>query len=131
MNYYTLLPEEIVDYIIDFKIGTALYRKDKKKWKTLVRMVHYELDRWYKSKFSLSFLKSTDCQKKRAPAFRKSLRTGPPLMVCHVGLFHSPEEIRSHIEWYLSRNIVEYTVPVRREVSNFSRLSLFSNDNHF
>ena len=128
MNYFTLLPEEIVDYIIDFKVGTLLYRKDKKKWKTLVLMVHYELDRWYKSEFSLPFLKSTYCQKKRAGAFKKSLRTGPPLMTCHVGLFHSPEEIRSHIEWYLSRNIVEYTVPVRREVS---RLSLLPHDNHF
>lgn len=127
MNYFTLLPEEIVDYIIDFKVGTALYRKDKKKWKTLVLMVHYELDRWYKSEFSLAFLKSTCYQRKRAPAFKKSLRTGPPLMTCHVGLFQSPEEIRSHIEWYLSRNIVEYTVPAfRREVSN-----CHANDNHF
>ena len=100
MSYFTLLPEEIVEHIIDLKCGTLMYRQDKKQWESRMVLVQYELDRWSESKFSISFLKSNYTQRKRGAAFKNSLKTGPPKMTCHVGLFHSREEISYHL-WYL------------------------------
>ena len=59
MNYFTQLSEELVEYIVVFKFGTEVYRKQKKQWKYYMLMVHYELNKWYNQNYSISFLKST------------------------------------------------------------------------
>lgn len=103
MNYFTQLPEELVEYIVVFKFGTEVYRKQKKQWRYYMLMVHYELKKWYNQNYSISFLKSSYCQRKRAPAFKKSLQSGPPLLTCHVGLFCSKIEVDAHRTWLMSK----------------------------
>jgi len=92
------LPEEIVEYIIDFKFGTALYRKYLREWGILKIIVHFEFKNWCRCGHSVSFLKGTYNQRKRGKAFKESLRTGSPKITCHVGLYCDPEEVQSHME---------------------------------
>tara|TARA_B110000008_G_C16731723_1_gene469017 strand:- start:402 stop:740 length:339 start_codon:yes stop_codon:yes gene_type:complete len=92
-----MLPEEI-EYIIEFKFGTALYRKNLKQWGIPATMVHYELMNWHRTGHSLSFLRGTYSQRKRGKVFKESLKNGSPKMTCHVGLFCNPEEVQRHKE---------------------------------
>lgn len=116
------LPEAIIELIISFKFEKRGYVW----WERVVMMkmlsgpmklFHWELTHWHKRGYTVMWLKPTPSQKKRAGAFKASLRKwsslrngddGPEL-TCHVGMFHSTDEIErvTGIVIYPVRPIVE------------------------
>tara|TARA_B100001093_G_scaffold518703_1_gene604541 strand:- start:4406 stop:4711 length:306 start_codon:yes stop_codon:yes gene_type:complete len=93
-----LIPEDIVECIIDFKCGTSVYRKNKKQHHKMAAMVFWELKRWYTKGWSIGFLKATYSQRRRGKLFLKSLKEGSPAIIGHVGLFRNKEEAYFIIE---------------------------------
>ena len=88
------LPEEIVEYIISFicdrrGYNMFIYRRRKKcNWYRMRRLRH-EIKYFGYLNYSVAWLRTCGNQKRRIPAFKKSLKEGNPVVVYHTGVYRN------------------------------------------
>tara|TARA_A100001011_G_scaffold204453_1_gene212710 strand:- start:1339 stop:1665 length:327 start_codon:yes stop_codon:yes gene_type:complete len=86
------LPEEIVEYIISFTCDRRGYNmvhyneRKKANWYRM-RRLKQEIKFFGYLNYSVAWLRTCGNQKRRIPAFKKSLKEGNPVVVYHTGVY--------------------------------------------